>query len=135
MKKRQEDIETLAFLDVDKYVRKAAGKCEKNVKVKIVIPLLQLLGYSVEKDMDFEHHVANKRADIALLLDYKPKLFVESKDLDEDLDNHIHQALNYAFEKGVEWVILTNGIEIRVYKSFIPNTPHKDRQIFSTTLL
>jgi type I restriction-modification system DNA methylase subunit len=135
MKKLQEDIETLAFLDVDKYVRKAGGKCEENVKVKIVIPLLQLLGYSVEKDMDFEHHVANKRADIALLLDYKPKLFVESKDLDEDLDNHIHQALNYAFEQGVEWVILTNGIEIRVYKSFIRNTPHKDRQIFSTTLL
>jgi type I restriction-modification system DNA methylase subunit len=68
------------------------------------------------------------------LFDSKPKLFVESKDLDENLDDHIHQALNYAFDKGVEWVILTNGVEIRVYKSFIPNIPHKDRMLFSTTL-
>lgn len=134
MKKLQKDIQVLAFLNVDKYVRKASGKCEENVKIKIVIPLLKLLGYSTEQDMDFEHHVANKRADIALVLDDKPKLFVESKDLEENLDDHIHQVLNYAFDKGVEWVILTNGIEIRVYKSFIPNIPHKDRMLFSTTL-
>lgn len=132
--KKTEEIKALAALDVDKYVRKAAGKCEENVKIKIVVPLLKLLGYSVQEHMDFEHHVANKRADIALLFDNKPKLFVESKDLDENLDNHIHQALNYAFDKGVEWVILTNGIEIRVYKSFIPNIPHKDRMLFSTIL-
>lgn len=135
MKKLQNNIQALASLDVAKYVRKASGKCEENVKIKIVIPLLELLGYSIQQDMDFEHHVANKRADIALLFDGKPKLFVESKDLDENLDDHIHQALNYAFDKGVEWVIMTNGIEVRVYKSFIPNIPHKDRMLFSTTLL
>lgn len=67
MKKLQYDIQTLASLDIDKYVRKAAGKCEENVKIKIVVPLLGLLGYNPQQDMDFEHHVANKRADIALL--------------------------------------------------------------------
>jgi predicted type IV restriction endonuclease len=130
MKKLEKNIQALASLDVDKYVRKATGKCEENVKVKIVIPLLELLGYSVQRDMDFEHHVADKRADIALLFDNKPKLFVESKDLDENLDDHIHQALNYAYQKGVDWVILTNGVDIRVYKSYISNIPPKDRKIF-----
>jgi len=31
----RKSIEALAFLDVDKHVRKAAGKCEENVKIKI----------------------------------------------------------------------------------------------------
>ncbi len=134
VKKLQYDIQALASLDVDKYVRKAIGKCEENVKTKIVIPLLELLGYNLQQDMDFEHHVQNRKADIALLFGNKPRLFVESKDLDENLDNHIHQALDYAFNKGVEWVILTNGLEIRVYKSFIPYIPSEDRLIFTTTL-
>jgi type I restriction-modification system DNA methylase subunit/predicted type IV restriction endonuclease len=128
------DIQALASLDVDKYVRKATGKCEENVKIKIVIPLLQLLGYNSQQDMDFEHHVRNKKADIALLFDNKPRLLIEVKDLDENLDNHIHQALDYAFNKGVEWVILTNGLEIRVYKSFIQYIPSEDRLIFTATL-
>jgi len=134
LKKFQTEIKSLASLNVDKYIRKTAGKCEENAKIKIVIPLLKLLGYSPQQDMDFEHHVENKRADIALLIDNKPRLFVETKDLDEPLDIHINKALNYAFNKGVEWVILTNGLEIRVYKSFIPNIPHRDRILFTTTL-
>lgn len=133
--KHQESIEALASLHVDKHVRKAAGRCEENVKIKIVIPLLELLGYNSQQDMDFEHHVENKRADIALLFDNKPKLLVETKDLDETLDNHVNQGLNYAYYKGVEWVVLTNGLEIRIYKSFIPGTPNpKDRLLFLTTL-
>lgn len=134
VKKLQYDIQALASLDIDKYVRKAAGKCEENVKIKIVVPLLGLLGYNPQQDMDFEHHVRNKRADIALIFDNNPKLLVEVKDLDEILDNHVNQGLNYAYTKGVEWVILTNGLEIRVYKSFIPYIPPEDRLIFAAIL-
>ena len=134
MKKLQYDIQALVSLDIDKYVRKATGKCEENVKIKIVIPLLELLGYNLQQDMNFEYHVRNKKADIALLFDNKPKLLIEVKDLYENLDNHIHQALDYAFNKGVEWVILTNGLEVRVYKSFIQYMPPEDRLIFDTTL-
>jgi len=129
------DLKKLAHLNIDKYVRKAFGACEENVKIKIVIPLLNLLGYSTQQDMDFEHHVQNKKADIALLSDNKPKFLVETKDLDEQLDNHINQGLNYAYYKGIEWVMLTNGLEIRIYKSFIPGISNpKDRLLFETTL-
>lgn len=129
------DVNKLANLNIDKYVRKPSGACEENVKIKIVIPLLNLLGYSTQQDMDFEHHVQNKKADIALLSDNKPKLLVETKDLDEQLDNHINQGLNYAYHKGIEWVMLTNGLEIRIYKSFIIGISNpKDRLLFETTL-
>jgi len=128
------DIELLAKFNIDKYVRKTSGACEENVKIKIVIPLLKLLGYAIE-EMDFEHHVQNKKVDIALLLDGKPRLLVETKDLDEQLDNHIEQALDYALHKGVEWVVLTNGLEIRIYKSFIAGiSDPRDRLLFSTFL-
>lgn len=135
MNQVKKGINKLAKLNVDKYVRKAYGACEENVKVKIVIPLLNLLGYDTQEDMDFEHHVQNKKADIALQLEGKPKLLIETKDLDAQLDNHVNQGLDYAFNKGVEWVILTNGIEIRLYKSFIAGISNpKDRLLFSTTL-
>ena len=135
MKKALEErLSDLVSLDIDKYVRRAEGKVEENVKIKLTLPLLQLLGYDVQKDMDFEHHVRNNRADIALMFEGKPKLIVETKDLDEDLDHHVDKALDYAFKKGVDWVILTNGIEIRLYKSFITGVSPLDRKIFSTQL-
>jgi adenine-specific DNA-methyltransferase len=121
-------------LDVAKYVRRAGEKVEENVKIKLTLPLLQLLGYDVQKDMDFEHHVRNKRADIALMFEGKPKLIVETKDIDEDLDSHVTKALDYAFGKGVDWVMLTNGTEIRLYKSYISGVLPEDRLIFQTTL-
>ncbi|MGI0090423.1 MAG: hypothetical protein ACREBS_01815, partial [Nitrososphaerales archaeon] len=69
---------------------------EENVKIKVVIKLLNLLGYDTQKDMDFEHHVYDKRADIALLVDSKPKVIVETKSLEKKLDEYKVQALEYA---------------------------------------
>jgi len=99
--------------------------CEENIKIKIVVPLLNLLGFDTIKDMDFEHHVADKRADIALLVDRKPKVIVESKSLEKSLEDYKTQALDYARKKGITWVMLTNGIEFRLYKSFIENVEDK----------
>ena len=133
-KELMKKLRELIKLDVNKYVRRVGEKVEENVKIKLTLPLLRLLGYDDQKDMDFEHHIRNKRADIALLFEGKPKLIIETKDLDEDLDNHIDQALDYAFKKGVDWVVLTNGVEIRLYKSFITGISPVDRKIFSTQL-
>ena len=131
----QKAINALSKLNVDKYVRKAKGKCEENVKNKIVITFLELVGYDKIYDMDFEHNVQNKKADIAIMLDGKPKMLIETKDIDEDLNNHINQGLAYAYGKGIEWVVLTNGIEFRIYKSFVAGLEPKDRLLFKTNLI
>jgi len=130
----QDQIKTLARLDIDKYVRRGTEKVEENVKIKLVIPLFELLGYDKVKDMDFEHHIRNRRADIALMFTNKPKLIVETKDLTESLDRHVDQALDYAFKKGVDWIVLTNGVETRLYKSYMTGVPSEDRILFSTSL-
>ena len=127
-------ITRLAKLNISKFVKRGKGRVEENVKIKLTLPLLELLGYDAQKDIDFEHHVKDKRVDIALMFEDKPKLLVETKDLDENLDNHVNKSLDYAFNKGVEWVLLTNGVEIRLCMSFIKGVPPEDRKLFSTTL-
>lgn len=108
---------------------------EENIKIKVVLPLLNLLGYETLKDMDFEHHVENKRADIALLVERKPKVIVETKSLDKTLEDHKVQALDYGRKKGISWIILTNGNEFQLYKSFIEGVEDKrNRPIFSARL-
>ncbi len=108
---------------------------EENVKIKIVLPLLHELGYNDITDMDFEHYVENKRADIALLVEKQPKVIVECKSLEKNLDDHINQALNYAMKQQIPYVLLTNGKEFRLYKPFIENLVNpKDRLLLSIHL-
>jgi len=99
---------------------------EENVKNMIVVPLLEHLGYDKIEHMDFEHPVLRrKKIDIALFLSKEdkaaqktPSVIVETKSLDTNLDTFVSQALNYAWSKGVDFVILSNGQETRVYKSY-----------------
>ena len=115
------NVKELQNIDLDDVLVGKKTGVEENIKLKIVIELLKLLGYDIVKDMDFEHYVKNKRADIAILYGGKPKIIIECKSIEKELDKHIEQALSYAIKKQVNYVILTNGIEIRLYKSFIEN--------------
>lgn len=108
---------------------------EENIKVKVVLRLLRLLGWH-EDDMDFEHHVGNKRADIALMVDHEPKVIVETKSHEKTLDAYKTQTLGYAQKKGITWALLTNGNEWQLYKSFIEGVEdRRNRPVFETRLL
>jgi hypothetical protein len=60
--------------------------------------------------------------DYALKLDGKPRVYVEAKGVNENLDDRkfIAQTLNYANNDGVVWCVLTNGSRVRVYKTNEP---------------
>jgi tetratricopeptide (TPR) repeat protein len=135
MKPKVEDIEKIANIDLAKEVkRNRRGKVEENVKIKIVTPLLTLLGYDVGGDLDFEHKVRNKKADIAVELNGKPRISIECKDLYENLDSHLSQAFNYACWKGFLLLVLTNGREIRVYKTWEAGSELEERLLFASSL-
>ena len=107
---------------------------EENIKVKVVLRLLRLLGWH-EDDMDFEHHVGNKRADIALMVDRTPRVIVETKSHEKTLDAYKTQTLGYAQKKGITWALLTNGNEWQLYKSFIEGVEdRRNRPVFETRL-
>ena len=132
----KEEIQKLQNIDLEVVKQGKKRGVEENVKLIIVEKILDILGYDKTKgDLDFEHLIKNKRADILIKVDNKPKIIVECKSLEEDLDKHIEQALEYAYKKQVNFVVLTNGLKTRLYKSFIENvTEPKDRLLLEVDL-
>ena len=132
MKPSIEDIKKLANIDL-KNVKKGHARAEENVKIHIVVPLLNHLGYE-NTDLDFEHMVRSIFADIVVEIDNKPRISIECKDLDENLDAHLEQAFQYACWKGFMLLVLTNGKEFRVYKTWEVGTELEERLLFSSSL-
>jgi len=57
-----------------------------------------------------EYSVGGKRVDYALRHNGRNKVFIEVKKVNEDLEKHQEQLLNYSFQEGIKLAILTNGI-------------------------
>lgn len=107
-------------------IAKSLGKRamnEQNTKATLVEPVLRALGWDTE-DIDEVVHEYKRRpsddpVDYALLSQRTPRLFIEAKALGEDLAGHkwAKQILGYASVAGVEWIVLTNGDEWRIYNA------------------
>jgi hypothetical protein len=71
---------------------------------------------------EYRHASADNPVDYALFLHGTPTLFVEAKALGVSLDDRkpLLQTLNYANAAGVDWCVLTNGAEWRIYKVHAP---------------
>ena len=92
----------------------------------LILPLLAALGWDLQ-DLDevkteYRHKAADNPVDCALFLQRLPVLFVEAKALSGRLDERkwLLQTLNYANGAGVDWCVLTNGDEYRIYKVHAP---------------
>ncbi|MBI4447319.1 MAG: type I restriction enzyme HsdR N-terminal domain-containing protein [Acidobacteria bacterium] len=99
---------------------------EENTKAALVDPLLAALGWNVEEIdevcREYRRKARDNPVDYALFLLRSPCLFVEAKPLDRNLDDRkwITQTVNYANVVGVEWCVLTNGDEYRLYNAHAP---------------
>ncbi|MGI8827445.1 MAG: restriction endonuclease [Chloroflexota bacterium] len=96
---------------------------EQNTKATLIDPVLRALGWNLE-DLDevqreYKPKSADNPVDYALLILGSPRLFVEAKALNEDMEDRrwANQIMGYAAVAGVEWVVLTNGDEYRLYNS------------------
>jgi hypothetical protein len=102
----------------------------------VVIDFLLALGYDRDEDLDFEHWVENKKADIAIKVHNVPKIIVECKSPEINLNNYVDKALSYAYGQQIKYVLLTNGKEFRLYLSFIENVVDpKDRLLMEPILI
>ena len=87
------------------------------------MPVLRALGWDVEDldeiQLEYRLKPADRPVDYALMLQREAILFIEAKGLDEDLGDRrwAGQIIGYAMEAGVEWVVLTNGDEYRIYNA------------------
>jgi hypothetical protein len=85
--------------------------------VTIVTDMLSdVFGYDKYSELTSEFAIRGTYCDLATKLDGKLASLVEVKAIGSELkDAHVKQAVDYAANQGVEWVILTNGIHWRVY--------------------
>lgn len=86
--------------------------------VSIVNDILgEVFGYDKYLEVTSELAIRGTFCDLALKVDGKIQFLVEVKAIGIDLkENHIRQAIDYGANNGVPWVVLTNGIDWRLYR-------------------
>ena len=86
--------------------------------VTIVNDLLsEVFGFDKYSELTSEHAIRGTFCDLAIKLEEKLVLLAEVKAIGIELkDGHVKQAVDYASNQGCEWVVLTNGIDWRLYQ-------------------
>ena len=79
--------------------------------------LADIFGYDKYSELTSEFAIRGTYCDLAIKLDGKLTTLIEVKAIGIDLkDAHIKQAVDYAANQGVDWVILTTGLRWCVYR-------------------
>jgi len=93
------------------------------------------LGFDKYIELTGEYQIKGTFCDLAVKIDGKVKFLIEVKAIGTDLKtNHIQQALNYGVNQGIEWIVLTNSIDWRLYKIKF-GQPVESEEITSFNLL
>ncbi len=107
LKKFQPIVESAKIRDVS----------ESDTVVMLTGILSDILGYDKYVDITTELAIRGTYCDLALKINDKISLLIEAKAVGIDLkEQHVKQVVDYAANKGIEWVILTNSVSWRVYK-------------------
>lgn len=78
--------------------------------------LADVFGYDKYSELTSEFAIRGTYCDLAIKLDAQLATLVEVKAIGIELkESHVKQAVDYAANQGVEWVLLTNGIRWCVY--------------------
>lgn len=86
--------------------------------VVLVTDLLQyVFGYDKYSEITSEHMIRSTFCDLAVKLDGHLAFLIEVKAIGLGLkEQFVKQAVDYAANQGIEWVVLTNGVTWRVYR-------------------
>lgn len=86
--------------------------------VSIITDMLsEVFGYEKYIEITSELAIRGTYCDLAIKLNDKIEYLIECKAVGIDLkDNHLRQAIGYGANKGIQWIILTNGLEWQVHK-------------------
>ncbi|MCL4434830.1 MAG: restriction endonuclease [Actinobacteria bacterium] len=111
---------------IDQYNPQGHVVNEANTKIVLIEPILEALGWDIrdpdEVHREYRRLPGDNPVDYALLLLHAPQLLVEAKSMSERLDDPkwANQTVAYATAAGVEWVVLTNGTDWRIYNAHAP---------------
>jgi Type I restriction enzyme R protein N terminus (HSDR_N) len=98
---------------------KARDVGESDTVTIVTDMLAEIFGYDKYAEITSEHAIKGTYCDLAIKHDGGLQSIIEVKAIGIDLkDQHVKQAVDYAANQGVEWVVLTNAVTWRVYKVF-----------------
>ena len=90
---------------------------ESATRIMINSFLCDVLGYEELVDIKTEYRIRDTYADYVIQTARKKNFIVEVKAMQLDLNQrHIRQSMEYAVNEGIDWVLLTNGRQVQVYK-------------------
>jgi len=86
--------------------------------VTIITDMLSsVFGFDKYNEITSEQAIRGTYCDLAIKLDDKIKYLIEVKAIGLNLkENHLRQAIGYGATHGIQWVVLTNGIDWEIYK-------------------
>jgi hypothetical protein len=119
-----------------KWLGKSKGKSLNEADTRICVNdfLTDVLGYQMHEEIKTEYAIRGQYADYIIQLKRKKQFVVEVKAMEIDLNaKHLHQAMRYAYEEGIDWVLLTNGMGIELHR-VIFSKPVSTVQIFKFDL-
>jgi len=95
---------------------KARDVGESDTVTIITDMLADVFGYDKYAEVTSEYAIRGTYCDLATKIDGALQTLIEVKAIGLDLkDSHVKQAVDYAANQGVDWVLLTNGLSWRVY--------------------
>lgn len=98
-------------------VAKARDLNESDTVVIITDLLAEVFGYEKYVEITSELAIRGTYCDLAVKTNDKYQYLIECKAVGTDLkDLHLRQAVGYGANKGIPWIILTNGIDWQVYR-------------------
>lgn len=86
--------------------------------VTIVMDMLtEVFGYDKYSEVTSEYAIKKTYCDLAIKIENKLRFLIEIKSIGLDLKtDHIKQVVDYGANQGVDWIILTNGENWKVFK-------------------
>ncbi|NMX22088.1 hypothetical protein C5S30_06590 [ANME-1 cluster archaeon GoMg4] len=94
----------------------AIGPTEENVKQKVIVPILELLGHKRES-LEFEYST-RRGGKMDIFIKNVPsdcKVIIDAKNYNENLNDHIEQVKEYTYTEAALLTVLANGTEFRIY--------------------
>lgn len=111
-----------------------ADRSEEDTVTIVRDMLADVLGYDKYRDITGEYQIRGTYCDLAVKVEDKVRFLIEVKAADRTLkEAHLRQATDYAAKEGIDWVIVTNGLEWRVYRMLFEQ-PVRHEHVFTIDL-
>jgi len=107
------------FIEYKKRYIKESNKDLDESATRIMINnlLSEVFGYIELEDIKTEYSIKGGYADYVIQIERKKHFIVEVKAIQLDLsEKHLRQSVSYAANEGIDWIILTNGRQLELYR-------------------